>query len=96
MSKIHSFDQSITGWAHYGEVLGFQQVNHYICAVKEIMANERDNYETTLRNEDLMTYQLTKLLQMVSSRKKKLARLYLKIRQFLNSNHIRLHQRFQR
>ena len=71
MSKIQSFDQSITGWAHYGEVLGFQQVNHYLCAIKEIMANQRDNQQTTLRNEDLMTERLTKLLQMVISRKDK-------------------------
>ena len=55
MVKIKSFNHSTDGWEHYGNVIGFDMVNQYVCAVKEIMGFQRDSSKTTLRNEDLMT-----------------------------------------
>ena len=69
MVKIKSFNHSTDGWEHYGNVIGFDMVNQYLCAVKEVMGNQRDNSRTTLRNEDLMTDRVKQLLDMVQAKK---------------------------
>ena len=81
MKKIDTFNHSeeVT-WEHFGNVVGFQTVNQYLCDVKEILTFQRDNGLTNLTNEDLMTDRVNKLLALVISRKEKVSKAMFKER----------------
>ena len=63
-----------------GDVLGWDMVNHYRCAIKRVLRHQRDNNANTLRNEDLDSERITRLLENVGKRKDRVAKANFKER----------------
>ena len=71
---IGTFDHETNNWDHFGDVLDFDAVNHYLCAVKSLMREQRDEGLVTLQNWDLMSEGMKMLLLLVTERKEKVAK----------------------
>ena len=63
-----------------GDVLGFNMVNQYRCAIKRILREQRDNNANTLKNEDIDSERVTRLMENVKKRKDAVARANFKER----------------
>ena len=68
---IGTFNHDDDNWNHFGDVLDFDAVNQYLCAVKSLMREQRDEGLVKLKNEDLMSERMKLLLLLVTERKEK-------------------------
>ena len=71
---IRLFDHDSDNWDYFGDVLDFDAVNQYLCAVKCIMREQRDEVLVKLQNWDLMSERMKLLLLLVTERKEKFAK----------------------
>ena len=53
MEKVATHSSADHGWAIFGNVLDFDAVNQYKCALKEILSSQRDQRINTERKDDL-------------------------------------------
>ena len=74
LNLISSFDHDTNNWDHFGDVLDFDAVNQYLCAVKSVMREQRDEGLVTLQNWDLTSERMKLLLLLVTERKEKVAK----------------------
>ena len=63
-----------------GDYLGFSIVNQYRCAIKRILREQRDKNANTLRNEDIDSERVNRLMDNVKKRKDAVARANFKER----------------
>ena len=80
MNLIASFNHEEHNWDHFGDVLEFDSVNIYLCAVKTLMARQRDEGINSLQNWDLMTERMKLLLILVTERREKVSKALFKER----------------
>ena len=57
-----------------GDYLGFSIVNQYRCTIKRILREQRDNNANTLRNEDIDSERVDRLMENVKKRKDAVSR----------------------
>ena len=49
-------------------VIGFEQWNQYYCAIKRQVGHQYSTKESNLKKEDLLTEQISKLINVISYR----------------------------
>ena len=64
-----TYDSKLMTYEHFGEVLDFETVNQYVCAVKQLMCTQRSEGLITLNSEDIMTDRLKRIIKEVKTRK---------------------------
>ena len=77
---ISTFDHEEADWSHFGDVGGFDMVNQYLCAVKQLMKTQRDEGQIELQNWDIMTERMKQLLLLVTERREKVSKVVFKER----------------
>ena len=69
MAKVMTYDSKVMSYEHFGEVLDFETVNQYLCAVKQLMCTQRSEGLITLKSDDIMTDTLKQIIKEVKTRK---------------------------
>ena len=69
MAKLMTYDSKSMTYEHFGEVLDFETVNQYVCAVKQLMCTQRSEGLISLNSDDIMTDRLKRIIKEVKTRK---------------------------
>ena len=80
MEKVATHSSADHGWAIFGNVLDFDAVNQYKCALKEILMAQRDQRINTERKDDLDSDRMNQLMLTVKRRKNKVTKAMFKER----------------
>ena len=69
MQRLNTYDNKIHNYTHFGEVLEFESINQYLCAVRTLLSKQRSSNLTVLNADDLMTERMKLLVKEVKTRK---------------------------
>ena len=69
MNKIATYDNKIHDYTHYGDVLDFDSINQYVCAVKTLILKQRSASLINLKGDDIMTDRMKLLIKEVKTRR---------------------------
>ena len=69
MNRISTYDNKLNDYKHFGDVLDFDAINQYICAVKTLILQQRSANLTSLRGDDIMTDRMKVLIKEIKNRR---------------------------
>ena len=67
MAKVMTYDSKFMSYEHFGEVLDFETVNQYVCAVKQLICTQRSEGLIILKADDIVTDGLKQFIKEVNT-----------------------------
>ena len=69
MAKIGSYDNKIDNYTRFGDVLDYDSINQYLCAIKTLMLRQRSANLINLKGDDIMSDRMKLLIKEVKIRR---------------------------
>ena len=74
MQKVATHSVEVDEWGSFGNILDFNTLNQYSCAIKEILQVQRDDGINDIRKQDLDSDRMAHLMKLVKGRKNKVTK----------------------